>query len=158
MRLGELLDVVNPGRERVMVVLGGADPEHVQNDLRVLGVVLVPAVVKRLAGARERQRGDQAHLEAGLDEPPGDRAMIVAGRLEAAGHGLPQAEQELDEAVVLSAGVEQGEPSPAALAWDLEEDLVAGLGDIERYENAGMGRKLVGGHGRSVSSVRLATL
>ena len=54
MGLRDLLDVVEAGRERVMVVLRGPDPEHVQADLRVLGIVLVPAVVERLARASER--------------------------------------------------------------------------------------------------------
>jgi hypothetical protein len=40
---------------------------------------------------------------------------------------------------VFGAGVEHGELSPATLAWDLEEDLIAGLGDVERYKNAGRG-------------------
>ena len=36
-----------------MIELFGADPEHVQNDLRVFRIVLVPAVVQRLPGPGE---------------------------------------------------------------------------------------------------------
>jgi hypothetical protein len=47
--------------------------------------------------------------------------------------------QKRNKAIVFGAGVEHGELSPATLAWDLEEDLIAGLGDVERYKNAGRG-------------------
>jgi hypothetical protein len=56
---------------------------------------------------------------------------------------------------VFGAGVEHGELSPATLAWDLEEDLIAGLGDVER--TPGGGCNLAIGHGRSISGVRLGT-
>ena len=49
--LRQLLDVVNAGPERVAVGLRSADPEHVQDDLGILRIVLVPAVVQRLSGA-----------------------------------------------------------------------------------------------------------
>src|SRR4051794_1921857 len=101
-----------------MVVLRGADPEHVQGDLRVLGVVLVPAVVERLARAGERQGGDQPDREAGLEKAPGEWTMVVAGGLESAGHGLAETGQEVDEAVVLSPGVEHSQAPPARVAWD----------------------------------------
>ena len=43
---GELLDVRGPGHERIMEELYGPDLHHVQNDLGVLGIILVPAVVQ----------------------------------------------------------------------------------------------------------------
>ena len=54
--LRKLLDVVHAGEQRIVEDLDGADLEHVQEHLRVLRVVLVPAIVKRLAGAREGHR------------------------------------------------------------------------------------------------------
>lgn len=41
----QLLDVVRPLDQRIVVELFSADPEHVQDDLRVLRIVLVPAIV-----------------------------------------------------------------------------------------------------------------
>ncbi len=156
--LREFLDVVDAGRQGIVVALDGTDAQHVQDDLRVLRVVLVPAVVEGLARTGERERGDQVDGEAGLEEPPGDRAMVVAGGLEGAGDGLAEAGQQRDEAVVLGARVGHAQAAPARLARDLDQDLVAGLGDVDGYEDAGRGRKLVaGGHGRSVSGVRLGT-
>ena len=45
MGLRQLRYIVKPFGERVLVVLGQADPQHVQDDLRILGVILVPTVV-----------------------------------------------------------------------------------------------------------------
>lgn len=69
MRLRQLLDVVEPRRRRIVVDLAGADLPHVQDDLRVFGVVLVPAAVYRLACTRERDRRDEAKIDARFDEP-----------------------------------------------------------------------------------------
>src|SRR5215212_700494 len=157
MGLRDLLDVVKAGRKRVMVGLRGLDPEHVQGDLRVLGVVLVPAVVERLARASERQGGDQPDREAGLQKAPGEGTMVIAGGLEAAGDRLAEAGQEVDKAVVLSPGIEHGQAPPTSVAWDLDQDLVTGLADIDRDENALSGRKLGLGHGESLSGMRLGT-
>src|SRR4051794_39933957 len=157
MGLRDLLDVVEAGRERVMVVLRGPDPEHVQGDLRVLGIVLVPAVVERLAGASERQGGDQPDCEASLKKAPSEGTMVIAGGLESAGDRLAETGQEVDEAVVVRPGVEHRQAPPARLAWDLDQDLVAGLANINRDENALCGRKLGLGHGRFVSGMRLGT-
>ena len=44
----QLLNVVDPVHQRVVVRLGRPDPQHVQDDLGILGIVLVPAVVQRL--------------------------------------------------------------------------------------------------------------
>lgn len=40
MGLRQLLDIVEPFGERVLTVLGQADPQHVQDHLCVLGIVL----------------------------------------------------------------------------------------------------------------------
>ena len=54
--LRELLDVVNAGAERIAVDLSGTNLEHVQDDLRIFGIVLVPAVVQRFTRSSERDR------------------------------------------------------------------------------------------------------
>ena len=155
--LGQFLHVVDAGGERVIVDLRGADADHVQHDLGVLRVVLVPTVVQGLAGAGEPHGRDQAHGKARLEQAPGNRAVIVAGRLEPAGHRLTEIGQERDQAVVLGTGVEDAQPASSAGAGHLDEDLVAGLGHVDGYENAGRRRKLWSGHGRSVSGMRLRT-
>lgn len=54
-----------PGHHRVEVSLGGPVLQQVQNDLRVLRVILVPGVVKRLAcaGAAISARYSSAYLD-----------------------------------------------------------------------------------------------
>ncbi len=54
--LRQLLKIVDAGGERIDITLGSADAEHVQNYLRVLRIVLVPAVVQRLAGSCQGNR------------------------------------------------------------------------------------------------------
>ena len=156
-RLGQFLHVVDAGGEWIVVHLRGADADHVQHDLGVLRVVLVPAVMQGLAGAGERHGRDQAHGKAGLEQAPGNRAVIVAGGLEPAGHRLAEIRKDRDQTVVLGAGVEDAQPASSAGAGHLDQDLVAGLGDVDGYENAGRRRKLWSGHGRSVSGMRLRT-
>jgi hypothetical protein len=56
MGLRQLLNVVDPVGERIVVALADAEPQYMKDDLGVLRVVLVPAIVKRLAGARECHR------------------------------------------------------------------------------------------------------
>ena len=51
----------------------GADLQHVQDDLRILQIVLIPPVVKGLACARERDRGHKPQLKARLKESIGKR-------------------------------------------------------------------------------------
>ena len=53
-RLGQLLKVIRAAEQRVVVELLVPDLHHVQDDLRVLRVVLVPAVVQGLTGACQR--------------------------------------------------------------------------------------------------------
>ena len=105
--LRQLLQIVDPGCERIDIALGGTDPEHVQDDLRVLRVVLVPAVVQRLAGAGQRDGGDQPQLEAGREQAIGERPMVVAGRLEADDDRAAEGGQDLHEAVIVGLGAQE---------------------------------------------------
>ena len=105
----------------------------------------------------ERQGGDQPDCEASLKKAPSEGTMVIAGGLESAGDRLAETGQEVDEAVVVRPGVEHSQAPPARLAWDLDQDLVAGLANIDRDENALCGRKLGLGHGRFVSGMRLGT-
>ena len=65
-----------------MIELFGADPEHVQDDLRVLRIVLVPPVVQRFPGPGESDRRDQLGLEPGLRQVVRRATVVVARRLE----------------------------------------------------------------------------
>jgi hypothetical protein len=82
-RLRQLLDVIDARDERIDVGLRGADPQHVQDDLCILRIVLVSAVVQSLPRSRQRHRGDQTQRDAGLEQAEGQRPVIVAGCLEA---------------------------------------------------------------------------
>lgn len=80
--LRELLQVIDARGERIDVALRRTDPQHVQDDLRVLGVVLVPAIVQRLARSCERDRRDEAQLEPCRQQPMCQRTMVITRRLE----------------------------------------------------------------------------
>lgn len=71
MDLRELLQIIDGRGERVDIALRRADPQHVQDDLRVLGVVLVPAVVQRIARSGELDRRVEAQLEPSRQQPLG---------------------------------------------------------------------------------------
>ena len=80
--LRKLLDVVHAGEQRIVENLDGADLKHVQDHLRVLRVVLVPAVVQGLPRSRQGDRRHQLELEPGAGKVMRQGAMVVARRLE----------------------------------------------------------------------------
>ena len=57
--VGDLLQVLMPGHERVEITLRGPVLEQMQNDLRVLRIVLVPRVVQGFSCAGDGHRGHQ---------------------------------------------------------------------------------------------------
>ncbi|PZX12363.1 hypothetical protein LX81_03621 [Palleronia aestuarii] len=78
MRLRQLLNVHRSDRQGIMKELDGADLQHVQDDLGVLRIILVPTVVQGLASSGETDRGDKLQVEPGLAEMVRQRPMIVA--------------------------------------------------------------------------------
>lgn len=48
---GQLLKVIGPAQHRIVIELRIPDLHHVQNDLRILWVMLVPTVVQGFPGA-----------------------------------------------------------------------------------------------------------
>ena len=64
MGFGQFLNVVRSGHHRVLEDLHRPDLQHVQDDLGVLRVVLVPAVVQGFPRARQSDRGHQLQIEA----------------------------------------------------------------------------------------------
>ncbi len=79
---GELLDVRGPGHERIMEELYGPDLHHVQDDLGVLGIILVLAVVQSLARSGQANGRDKLQVETGLAEMMSQSTVIIAGRLK----------------------------------------------------------------------------
>lgn len=81
-RLRQLLDVGNPDDQRIVNELHGTDLQHVQDDLGVLRIVLVPAIVQSFPRSGEADRRDELQLEPLLSKIMGQRPVIVAGSLE----------------------------------------------------------------------------
>ena len=82
MRLRQLLEVVDPRVERIQKCLRGADLEHVQDDLGVFRIVLVPAVVQRLSRAGERDGRHELQIESRCSEGEHQRPVVVANCLK----------------------------------------------------------------------------
>ena len=61
-----------------------------QDDLGILRIVLVPAVVEGLAGAGERHARYEPDLESGGNQPVRQDAVIVPSRLETDDHRLAE--------------------------------------------------------------------
>ena len=147
MGLEQLLEVIDPGCQRIDVALGGSDPEHMQDDLRVLGIVLVPAVVQGLPGAGERHGRDQPLLEAGQEQAIGQPTAVVTCGVEADHDRTGVGSQDLNEAVMIRLSAQNGEPPASDLSGGLDEHLVAVLGDIDCYRGGRSGCRIALGHG-----------
>ncbi len=52
--LGQLLKIIRTALQWIVVELHGPDLHHVQEDLRILGIILVLTVVQSFAGAGQR--------------------------------------------------------------------------------------------------------
>lgn len=152
-RLRQLLQVVDASGKRIDIGLCGADPQHVQDDLSILGIVLVPAVVQSLSRPGERNRGDQPQLEAGRKQSVGERAMVVAGRLEANEDRSPYRRKISNQAVVIRPGRQHGHPPAAPSFRSFDQDLLAVLGHVDRYQHGAAGNRKALGHGRPRSKV-----
>ncbi len=62
-----------------MEVLGDALRKQVKQNLRILGIVLVPGIMHGLTGARHGQRWDQLQVKTLGMEKMSERPVIVAG-------------------------------------------------------------------------------
>ena len=114
---GELLQIVDPGSQRVDEVLRRTDPQHVQNDLGIFGIVLVPAVVQRLTRPGERDRRDEAQLEPCCQQSMCQRTMVIARRFEPDDDGTADGRELLGKAVIVLPGRhDRHPPAPAAFS------------------------------------------
>lgn len=80
--LGLLLNVIRTRNHRVLEYLHRADLQHVQDDLAIFRIVLVPIVVQSLTCTGKGNRGDEIQVEASNAEMIHQHAMIVAGGLK----------------------------------------------------------------------------
>ena len=87
MGLRQFLNVIGPLHQRVMVELFIPDLHHVQDDLGVLRIVLIPAVVQGFACSRQRDGRDQLNLKTSRAKMKRQSSVIVASRLECDPHG-----------------------------------------------------------------------
>lgn len=111
----------------------------------------------RFPAARQCQGRDQAQIDARRKQPIRQRAMIVAGGLEPGHDRLFEARQKLDQPIVICARVEDGQPPAPRPTRYLDQDLIAMLGDVDRYQDGAIPHILGQGHGRSPLRWRLAT-
>jgi hypothetical protein len=76
--------------------------------------------------------------------------MIVARRLKGADHRAIIASQRRNEPIMLDPIVQHRQSPPASMIGRLNEDFVAHLGDIDRYQHGVVRDRLHVGHGRSL--------
>ena len=105
MGFGYLLNVIDAVNQRVVIELAGADPQHMPNNLCILRVIFFPAVVQRLAGPRERNRGHELEFATRLMKTISNIPMIVPSRLKSDANGHAKIAQDGDEAVEIFAFV-----------------------------------------------------
>ena len=134
--IGHLLQVLMPGHERIEIPLRRPVLQQMQNDLRVLRIVLVPRVVQGLSRAGDGNRRHQAEMKPGLPEDVGQRPMVVAGRLERDLARQVEAAERRDEAVDLGLGVRDAQRTSLA-ARQLQQHLMRQLRNVDRYPHAG---------------------
>lgn len=150
-RFRHLLQVVDPGGERIDVSLGGANPQHVQDHLRILGIVLVPAIVQSLARSSQGNGRDQAQLEAGGQQAMRQRAMVVTSSLEADDDRTPDVAKIRGQAIIICLCRHHRHATSASAFWTFDQDLLAVFGHIDGYQHGVGGIRATLGHGRSVS-------
>lgn len=81
------------GEHRVNVLHHQVMLEHVQNDRRIFGVVLIPRVEPRFPISRLRHRGDQHDVNPCLHESVRDRSVVVPRTLQRSSPGAPGVRQ-----------------------------------------------------------------
>ncbi|QFT34343.1 hypothetical protein FIV00_27865 [Labrenzia sp. THAF82] len=82
MCFGQFLNVSSAAHQLIMEELHGADLQHVQNDLGVLRIVLVPTVVQSFAGSGQCNGGDEPQIEPDPAKMIRQRPVIVARGLK----------------------------------------------------------------------------
>ena len=120
-RLREFLDVVDAGADRIEVGLSSTDLEHVQDDLGIFRIVLVPAVMQSLPCSCESNGRDKPQIEARLKQSTCQRSVIIARRLETDEDG---AAEQSDEVIMFRSRLGYDQPAAATLARHLDQDIM----------------------------------
>ncbi len=149
MGLRQLLNVIRASRHRVLKDLHRADLQHVQDNLCILRIILVPAVVQRFAGPCEGHRRHQLQVEPGEAKMIHQHAMIVACGFKTDTHWQAVFSQDRDQPHEVISAVGYGEPPSARFARDSDQHLVPMFGNVDAYQNTGIRSMLNLGHGRS---------
>ncbi len=82
MCLGQSLKVICAAQHWVMIELLIPDLHHMQYDLRILRIILVPTVVQGLSGARQSHRRHKLHCKTGHPQPVRKGAVVIAAGLK----------------------------------------------------------------------------
>ena len=153
-RLRQLLNVGCADDQGVMEELHGANLQHVQDDLSVFRVVLVPTVVQGLARPSETDGGNELQFESGLSEMMRQRPVIVAGRLEPDPNRHVVTDQRRGQTMEVFQRVHDRHSATALLARNLDQHLVAVLGNVDSDQD-GRSSRMVDGHSvlRTLSGV-----
>ena len=83
--LRQFLDVTSASDQRVVKDLNRPNLQHPQDDLRILRIILVPAVVQCFSRAGESNGRDELQIEPRGPEGAHQRPVGIARRLEADG-------------------------------------------------------------------------
>jgi hypothetical protein len=118
----------------------------VEDDLGVLGVVLVPGVVEGLPGARHRHRRDQAKAEALNLEEVSEGAVIVARGLEGDATAIVTAGEQDGKLGEIFEVIGNPEVSTMPVRKFEQRDVVS-LGDIHGYPQNRRSVRNRSGHG-----------
>jgi hypothetical protein len=118
-----------------------------QDDLGILRIVLVPAVVEGLAAAGERHARYEPDLESSDNQPVRQDAVIVTSWLEADDHRLAEIAQGGDQAIMFRPIVQNAQATAPHCGAGFDKDLMAVLRDIDGYKRRLRQRKLLRGHG-----------
>lgn len=131
MRLRQLLDISSPDNQSVMEELHCADLPHMQNDLSVLRVLLVPTVVQGLACPGEADGGHGLPIEPRLTEMTCQRPVRVAGRLEPDPNRKVIADACCRKALEVVQRVQDRHAATTRLLRHPDPHLVAVLGNVD---------------------------
>src|SRR6185436_17487330 len=123
------------------------------DNLTILGIVLIPGVVARLAGASDGDGRDETEIKALLEEEVSQRAVVIAGGFKADPTRRAAAMQESGEALEVGFGALDLEMF-AHTGRQLNKNVVAQFGDIDSYPNRRLRGRTALGHSGCAPSKR----
>jgi hypothetical protein len=146
---GQLLKVIGARQEGVMIKLLVPDLHHVQDHLRVLGIVLVPAIVQSLPGSGEGHGGHQLYVEAGAAEVISLGPVVITRRFKSHADWVPIFCDCRNQSVEVVQLVQHGQTTPARLAGHGNQHLMTRFRNVDGHQNGlGLCNSRIG-HSRS---------